>query len=98
MRQQFADKPNPVLAGLAFFKPMKRKLIIRLFAFATDKFLRLHGWTPEPQEVEHLNGKTVRTIWAKTTVHVRKSFEITATTSTVKVSTAEAIWRTLEAR
>lgn len=75
---------------------MKRKLIIRLFAFATDKFLRLHGWTPEAQEIEHLNGKAVRAVWAKTTVHPKKSFEVTATTSTVKVSTAEAIRRTLE--
>jgi hypothetical protein len=75
---------------------MKRKLIIRLFAFATDKFLRLHGWTPEAQETEHLNGKAVRTVWVKMTVHPMKSFETTPTISTVKVSTAEAIRRTLE--
>jgi hypothetical protein len=78
---------------------MKRKLITRLFAFATDKFLRLHGWTPEGQQVTIPigGGFYTRAVWSKTTIHPKKSYEVTATTTTVKVSTAEAIRRTLEA-
>ncbi len=74
---------------------MKRKIITRLFSFATDKFLRLHGWKPESKIEMTDSGAEIRILWAKTTTHPMKSYETKPTVVVNKCSTAEAIRRAL---